>query len=86
MNDYTAKDIKILSEEELDRFPWHIIDSIAAKYHMDVLWVRAGFEACYQLNLDPDFFIRKYILKEKLPKNEELEQIYIANTRRKIHE
>lgn len=44
---YDEKSIRILREEEIDRFDWSRTTRLADEYHLPLEWVKRGFEAVF---------------------------------------
>ena len=78
---YTASDIKILSEDELDAFPFHLIEKWSSIYHKPVEWLKRALEACYEYGYDVSIFEDKYLKGIDVPKDKNFEEFYIAYTR-----
>ncbi|WP_063657708.1 hypothetical protein [Candidatus Arsenophonus triatominarum] len=74
---YDASSIRILCEDEIKQFDWHWAEELAHEHTLPLDWVKRGFEASRRLGIEPDFFVRKYILNQDLPKNDEFEQVFI---------
>jgi hypothetical protein len=76
--EYDASCIKVLPEVVVeDKFEWVRIENLATKYLRPVEWIANGFEACRRCNIDPEYFIKYYLEKDKsivfIP---EVEQVY----------
>lgn len=77
VSDYDAHSIKILSESELkNRFLWLQAGDLAKQYNQPLKFITRGLEVCYRLNLNPDYFIEKYLKKNALPENTEFTAVY----------
>lgn len=70
--EYTAKNIRILSKSEAyQRMPWLKADELAARYGKDQGFVERGLEACRRANVGEEYFIKRYLEDIKsIPKNE----------------
>jgi len=74
---YDETSIKVLSYESAsEAFPWLKIEELSRLYSVPLECVQRGFEASFQLGISPDFYINKYILKQDLPINKELLEVY----------
>lgn len=75
IDNYSAKNIKILSNSEiLDVAPWIAAETLAAKYGKDVDFIRRGLEACKLADVEQGYFIRRYLEGDKsVPKNDAVE-------------
>lgn len=76
-NSYDAHSIKILSDEELrNKFLWLQAGDIAKQYNQPLKFVTRGLEVCYRLGLEPDYFIEKYLRKNKVEEKKEFSEVY----------
>lgn len=74
---YDENSIRVLSPEEIkQRFDWVRIGDLVHEYNLPVDWVRRGFEACWRLNIEPDYFINKYILKHDVDPVPDFEAVF----------
>jgi len=83
---YDETSIKVLSHESAsEAFPWLKIEELSRLYDVPLECVQRGFEASFQLGISPDFYINKYVLKQDLPVNKELLEMYkeLNNDKRK---
>ena len=62
---YTAADIRVLSDQEVDvRFTWARVGALAEQYSRPTGWIARGLEACRRANVDPDYFIARYLERD----------------------
>ncbi|AHK11243.1 hypothetical protein S140_129 [Shewanella sp. phage 1/40] len=75
---YDAKDIRVLREDEVDKFPWRMIEVLAEKYIHPVEAVRRGLEVCYLTGVDISYFEDRYLKRDKsVPENETFTLAYV---------
>ena len=66
MDTYTADSIKILKPEEAtERFEWLKIQELAKQYCCTPQWIERGFEACWRAGESKDYFIERYLKKNR---------------------
>lgn len=75
---YTAKNIKILEAEDiLEKFDWAKLGALAEQYNAPVEWIERGFNACQQAGVDFEYFIDRYLKKDKtVPFHEGVDEAY----------
>ena len=62
---YTAADIRVLTEKEVDaRFTWARVSALAERYSRPTDWIARGLEACRRAGVDPDYFIARYLERD----------------------
>ena len=62
---YTAADIRVLTDQEVDvRFTWARVGALAERYSRPTGWIARGLEACRRANVDPDYFIARYLERD----------------------
>lgn len=61
-DEYTADAIKICDGSQFD---WVIEGSLAAQYGRDIDFIKRGLEACKLANVSFDYFIDRYLKKDK---------------------
>jgi len=67
-NDYTASNIKVLSDEEiLDTQPWVLLDSLANQYKKPRVFIERGLSVCQILGISSDYFIDRYLKGLDIP-------------------
>ena len=83
-NDYTAKNIKVLSSEEAEnQFGWLKAGKLAAKYHKPLAFIERGLEAYRLAGASAEAFEDRYLKKlPDAPKNHEAELISIELQRK----
>ena len=77
MTKYNANSIRILSDEELRKsqaFDWVYVEELAHKHNKPKDWIERSIKACRECNIEPSYFVDKYILKKTLGKDERLEE------------
>lgn len=76
--DYTAKDIRILNDEDIiEKFDWAKIGALSEQYKVPAEWIERGFMACEQAGVDVDYFINRYLKKDKsVPFHEGVDEAY----------
>lgn len=76
-NKYDAQSIKVLKEDEKDRFPWHLIEVLAERYTRPLESVKKGVEVCYAAGVDISYFENRYLKNDRtIPENETYTNIY----------
>ncbi|WP_074013617.1 hypothetical protein [Candidatus Sodalis sp. SoCistrobi] len=78
---YDKKSIRILREEEIDRFDWSRTARLADEHHLPLEWVKRGFEAARRIGADPEYFVQKYILKAETAAIPEFEAVFLEIVR-----
>lgn len=73
---YDEKSIRILREEEIERFDWNRTARLAEEHHKPIDWVRRGFETARRIGVDPEYFVQKYILKAETAVIPEFEVVF----------
>ena len=73
---YTAKNIRILSDEDIANLEWVKSSTLAHQYKLPVHFVERGFECCRRLGIKVDYFIDKYIHKKPVERLPEFETVY----------
>ncbi|EGI23631.1 hypothetical protein ECKG_05047 [Escherichia coli TA206] len=74
---YDENSIRVMSADEIEqRFGWLRLENLAKEHHLPVDWVRRGFEACWRLGIEPDYFIDRYIFKRDVPQVPEFEVVF----------
>ena len=69
--DYSASSILILTPEETtERFGWIRVETLAAQYRKPAKWIERGLEACRRAGVVDDYFERRYLKREPIPRNE----------------
>ena len=58
-DDYTAKDIRILTDAEISEFEWVKCADLAAQHKRPLRFIEKGFECCRRLGIEPTYFIDK---------------------------
>lgn len=62
---YTAADIRVLTDLEVDeRFTWARVGALAQRYSRPVEWIARGLEACRRADVDPEYFIARYLERD----------------------
>ena len=62
---YTAADIRVLTDQEIDvRFTWARVGALAERYSRPIDWIARGLEACRRADVDPDYFIARYLERD----------------------
>jgi hypothetical protein len=62
MNDYTAKNIKILSSQEaIELMPWLSAETLATQYHRDLKFIQRGLLACRNADVPESYFVERYL-------------------------
>jgi hypothetical protein len=62
---YTAADIRVLSDQEVDeRFTWARVAALAEKYSRPTDWIARGLEACRRADVEPEYFIARYLERD----------------------
>lgn len=76
--DYTAKDIRILSDEDIiEKFDWAKIGSLSEQYKAPTEWIERGFMACDRAGVPVEYFIDRYLKKDKeVPFHEGVDEAY----------
>jgi hypothetical protein len=75
---YDANNIRVLREDEVDKFPWKMIEVLADKYLRPVEAVTRGMEVCYLTGVDISYFEDRYLKGDKsVPENETYTLAYI---------
>ena len=55
--DYTAANIRVLSDQEVDvRFTWARVGALSEQYSRPTDWIARGLEACRRAGVDPEYF------------------------------
>jgi len=71
---YTASNIVILTTAEIaDRFGWAKVAELAERYRRPEQWIARGLEACRRAGVDPDYFERRYLQRQDIPRNEQVD-------------
>jgi len=71
---YTASNIVILTTAEIaDRFGWVKVAELAERYRRPEQWIARGLEACRRAGVDPDYFERRYVQRQDIPRNEQVD-------------
>jgi len=71
---YTASNIVILTTAEIaDRFGWVKVAELAERYRRPEQWIARGLEACRRAGVDPDYFERRYLQRQDIPRNEQVD-------------
>jgi hypothetical protein len=80
---YTAANIRILSGPELvDRFDWAKAGQLAEKYSLPLDHVERGLQACRESGVDPEYFVRRYLDKDKtVERRPEVEDAFLELVR-----
>ncbi|WP_260839512.1 hypothetical protein, partial [Escherichia coli] len=74
---YDEHSIRVMSADEIEqRFDWLRLENLAKEHRLPVDWVRRGFEACWRLGIEPDYFIDRYIFKRDVPLVPEFEVVF----------
>jgi hypothetical protein len=73
--EYTASSIQILpAPEAIEKFSWLKAESLAARTGKPVDWIKRGLQACEQAGVGHDFFVRRYLDKDRdAPRNADVE-------------
>jgi hypothetical protein len=75
---YDANNIRVLREDEVDKFPWKMIEVLSDKYIRPVEAVTRGLEVCYLTGVDISYFEDRYLKGDKsVPENETYTLAYI---------
>ncbi|EEX4923878.1 TPA: hypothetical protein ACO6US_003785 [Escherichia albertii] len=69
--------IRILTLAETLKFDWHRTEQLAEEYRVPVQWVKRCFEVSRQMEIGPEYFINRYLLKADIPLDPEFEQAFI---------
>ena len=77
---YDAAAIKILAPAEVvERFEWAEIDALAHQYSTPVKLIERGFAACAQVDVDPSYFVSRYLDGDKsVPLDPAVDEAYRA--------
>lgn len=75
-DNYTAKNIRILTNAEISEFEWVKCSDLAAKHKKPLTFIERGFECCRRLGIEPDYFINKYLKKKSITPMPEFEKVY----------
>lgn len=68
---YDSNNIRILKEEEINEFPWRMIEVLADKYIKPLEAVTRGLEVCYLTGTPISYFEDRYLKGDKsVPENE----------------
>jgi hypothetical protein len=71
MTAYTADSIRILTPVEADsRFGWMRVAALAAEFRKSAAWIERGLEACRRAGVDDDYFVRRYLKRESVARND----------------
>lgn len=73
---YTAKNIRILSDDEINEFDWAKSGKLAAQYKLPLDFVGRGFECSRRLGINTQYFIDKYLKKKSVEVVPEFEEVY----------
>jgi hypothetical protein len=66
MNDYSAKDIKILSgQEALVLMSWLNAETLATQYQRDLKFIQRGLLACRNADVPECYFVERYLKQNK---------------------
>jgi hypothetical protein len=77
--EYNADSIRILQPDEAtQRFEWLRIQELAHEYNRSPKWIARGFEACWRAGVEKDYFIERYLNKNKdIPFNEVVNEAFM---------
>lgn len=75
-DNYTAKNIRILTDDEISEFEWVKCSDLTVKYKRPLTFIERGFECCRRLGIEPDYFIDKYLKKKPITTMTEFEEVY----------
>jgi hypothetical protein len=80
LSDYTAKDIRILSDDEVvEAFDWAKAGALSVQYHRDEGWIQRGLSACQSAGVSGRYFVRRYLEGDKdMPQHEGVEAAFRA--------
>ena len=85
--EYNENSIEFFREELDPRFDWRLAEEWARKYRRDPVFVLRGIMACRECCVSPQWFLSRYLLREKdAPRREDVEEAHrrlLAETRRK---
>jgi hypothetical protein len=82
MSGYTAENIQILTADEAaERFGWAKVAEWAEQYHRPAEWIARGLEACRRAGVPPDYFERRYLRREPLPRHAGVDEAMRAMVR-----
>ena len=72
---YSASSIQILpAPEAIEKFAWLKAEELAARTGRPVDWIKRGLQACEQAGVGHDYFIRRYLDKDRsAPRNADVE-------------
>jgi hypothetical protein len=64
--EYNADCIRVLRPDEAEEmFEWNLIQGLANEYKCSPQWIARGFEACWRSGVDKEYFIQRYLEKNK---------------------
>jgi hypothetical protein len=73
---YDASSIRVLTAEEAKGFDWNRAYDLARDNAKHVDWILRGFEASYRLNMNTDYFEKKYIFGEDIQYMPEFSEVF----------
>lgn len=78
MNDtYDAKSIKVLKEDEMEAFPWFMIEVLAERYSAPLETVKKGVEVCNIAGVPISYYEDRYLKGDRsIPENETYTNMY----------
>lgn len=78
---YNANNIKVLSPEELEaKFPWHMVNTLATKYHKPRTVIKRAVEASIATNTPIEYYEQRYLLGLDIPELVEFTEAYKSIT------